>query len=57
MIDFASLSLVVTVPLFIAAAVVVWIRRDIDIGEEAGLGSLARLSEPTARASDLERFE
>jgi hypothetical protein len=35
----------------------VWIRRDIDIGEEAGLGSLARLSEPTARASDLERFE
>jgi hypothetical protein len=57
MFDFASLSLVVTALPFIAAAVVVWITREVDISEEAGLGRLGSLAESTARASDLERFE
>jgi nitrous oxidase accessory protein NosD len=63
MMDFASLSLIFTIPVFIAAAVVVWIAGvkitgDIDIvSDEAGLGCLARFSGPAARASDLERLK
>jgi hypothetical protein len=62
MLDFTSLSLMVTIRLFTAAALVMRIAgmkitRDINVvGDVTGLGRLARFSGPTPRASDLERL-